>query len=243
MGSTDGCTTSSSPPRPPDPRKGEEGTLDSTIDHPTVAETLNTFRVSKDPSPPGPPDPALLRILAAARERFFAIGFQGTTMDDLAVRLGMSKKTLYLHFATKEALLDAVLDALAVEIGELLQAHLSAPGPVRARVTRFTSALVTRMHELQPVFLHSLERYAPRQFQRLEELRRRNLERHLVPVLREGQRTGEVRRSLDPALAVELLLNSLHGLLNAGTLGRLSRTPAQVVAQTLDLFFHGVLQP
>ena len=49
------------------------------------------------------------RIVAGARRHFFAHGFRGVTMDDLAEELGMSKKTLYAHFPSKTALLEAVI--------------------------------------------------------------------------------------------------------------------------------------
>ena len=40
---------------------------------------------------------------------FLLSGFSRVLMDDLARELGMSKKTLYSHFASKEDLLRAVL--------------------------------------------------------------------------------------------------------------------------------------
>src|SRR5215831_7921758 len=49
------------------------------------------------------------RILAAAREQFLSHGFHRITMDDLAEGLGMSKKTIYAHFPSKSALLEAML--------------------------------------------------------------------------------------------------------------------------------------
>src|SRR5215813_14160674 len=49
------------------------------------------------------------RILGAAREQFLAHGFRSVTMHDLAEGLGMSKKTVYAHFPSKTALLEAML--------------------------------------------------------------------------------------------------------------------------------------
>src|SRR6266436_1564863 len=49
------------------------------------------------------------RIVEAARAHFFNHGFRSVTMDDLAAELGISKKTLYAHFASKTVLLEAVL--------------------------------------------------------------------------------------------------------------------------------------
>src|SRR5437660_5823000 len=64
-------------------------------------------KASSDVRPPA--DAARHRIVTGARRYFFSHGFRGVTMDDLAAELGMSKKTLYAHFDTKMALLQAVM--------------------------------------------------------------------------------------------------------------------------------------
>ena len=56
-------------------------------------------------------DASRQRIVEAARAHFFSHGFRSVTMDDLADELGISKKTLYAHFRSKIALLEAVLAA------------------------------------------------------------------------------------------------------------------------------------
>jgi AcrR family transcriptional regulator len=40
-------------------------------------------------------------IIEKASKLFLQLGFKSVTMDDLAVSLGISKKTLYIHFKTK----------------------------------------------------------------------------------------------------------------------------------------------
>ena len=57
------------------------------------------------------------RITAAARGHFLRHGFRAVTMDDLAAEMGVSKKTLYVHFPTKGELLKAVV---LQKVGELL---------------------------------------------------------------------------------------------------------------------------
>jgi AcrR family transcriptional regulator len=51
---------------------------------------------------------ARAEILTAAAELFRARGYRATTLEELARRLGMSKKTLYGHFRSKEDLLAAI---------------------------------------------------------------------------------------------------------------------------------------
>jgi TetR/AcrR family transcriptional regulator, cholesterol catabolism regulator len=49
-----------------------------------------------------------VEILAAAADLFRARGYRATTLEELARRLGISKKTLYGHFRSKEDLLAAI---------------------------------------------------------------------------------------------------------------------------------------
>ena len=46
-------------------------------------------------------------ILNKAMEMFLAYGFKSVTMDDIAAELGISKKTIYQHFANKTDLVEA----------------------------------------------------------------------------------------------------------------------------------------
>src|SRR5690606_16940324 len=47
------------------------------------------------------------KILDKATEMFLNLGFKSVTMDDIALELGISKKTIYQHFKTKNALVEA----------------------------------------------------------------------------------------------------------------------------------------
>ena len=50
-----------------------------------------------------------LEILNAAREVFSERGFEKTSIDDIAERVGIGKGTVYLHFASKEEILVAIM--------------------------------------------------------------------------------------------------------------------------------------
>src|SRR5215467_15231672 len=49
-------------------------------------------------------------ILAAAKRTFLASGFGAVSMDTIAREAGVSKATVYAHFAHKEELFGAVID-------------------------------------------------------------------------------------------------------------------------------------
>ena len=56
-------------------------------------------------------------ILHAASELFLSQGFQGTSMDAVAKRAGVSKQTVYSHFANKEELFKACIGAKVAGYG------------------------------------------------------------------------------------------------------------------------------
>src|SRR5690348_4438951 len=90
-----------------------------------------TKQTEHAPSPPGTAsadDPVRFRIVDGARRHFFAHGFRGVSMDDLTAELGMSKKTLYSRFDTKQQLLEAVIDEQFRRVSEECERILAAEG-------------------------------------------------------------------------------------------------------------------
>ena len=78
-------------------------------------------------------------ILSAAGEAFRADGFAATTMDRIAERAGVSKRTVYNHFPSKDALFDVITEqlwtALVPPPSERGEPHRDAP--VETRLERF----------------------------------------------------------------------------------------------------------
>ncbi|CAE6737478.1 hypothetical protein R75461_02302 [Paraburkholderia nemoris] len=73
-------------------------------------------------------------VIGAAIEEFLAAGFDATSMDRIAARAGVSKRTVYNHFPSKEALFAAILGQLweSSDTGEVTA--YSAAHPLRAQL-------------------------------------------------------------------------------------------------------------
>jgi AcrR family transcriptional regulator len=59
---------------------------------------------------PRNPEPTRRRILDAAYELFYRMGFGRVGVDEVAAHAGVTKRTLYYHFKSKDELLSAVLE-------------------------------------------------------------------------------------------------------------------------------------
>jgi AcrR family transcriptional regulator len=73
------------------------------------------------------------RILDAALGLFSEHGFEGTTLQQIADRLGLTKAALYYHFPSKDDLLAAVHEPVASDLEAVLDAHEGRPETPTAR--------------------------------------------------------------------------------------------------------------
>lgn len=192
---------------------------------------------------PAPEAPAA-RILRRARAHFFAHGYCSCTMDELAAELGMSKKTLYVHFAGKDEIIAAVIDDLGREVRADAEALLRNRGLNFAEKLRgFVEGMAERLAAINPRVLRDLERHAPALHRRLGDMRSKNIPYVFGRFVEAGQLEGLVRTDLPPGFAIEFFLQAMHGLLQPASLERTGLTPREIITAAVDLFFGGLLTP
>jgi AcrR family transcriptional regulator len=192
-----------------------------------------------------PPDPATTRrILQQARVQLFTHGYASCTMDELAVELGMSKKTLYVHFSGKDEMIAAIIEELGADIRRAAEALLANRELNLAEKLRaFVETALEKLGGISPRTLRDLQRYAPELYARIEHVRAKTLPYVFGRFLEEGQLGGQVRDDIPPAIAIEFFLHAMQGLLHPGTFSRLKLAPHDLVPVAIDLFFGGLLTP
>ncbi len=202
---------------------------------PTSPRTVKPAAFDSDESPAG-------RILRTAREQLSAVGYSALTMDGLAHELGMSKKTLYAHYDSKDAIVSAVIDGIERTI------HNRAETILRDDSLNFTAKLRGHLAVISsqygggaPVLLRDLQRFAPQLYRKIDDLRSRAVPRIIGQLLRIGVEEGKVRPDVDIDFAVAFFLQAMHGLLNPVTLDRLRLGPREAFDKGVDLFFPAVL--
>ena len=85
-------------------------------------------------------------ILEAATRLFAERGYEGASMADLAESVGLRKASLFHHFASKDALYNAVFERLVTTLGGLiLEAASSTEGTFVERLDRMTDSFVSAL--------------------------------------------------------------------------------------------------
>ncbi|OIQ29363.1 MAG: TetR family transcriptional regulator [Bacteroidetes bacterium MedPE-SWsnd-G2] len=69
------------------------------------------------------------KILVSASDLFLSYGFKSVTMDDIANKIGISKKTIYQHFSNKTELIEAttlhLFDEISKGIDEIILTRMN----------------------------------------------------------------------------------------------------------------------
>lgn len=184
------------------------------------------------------------RILDSARRHLFTYGYNALTMDDLAHELGMSKKTLYLHFPGKDAIIGTLIDEIGRAVRSELEAILADPKPGFAQKLRaVVDVVIPRLALTSPPMLRELQRYAPKIHRKLDELRRKNIPSVFGRLFKAGITEGSLRPEIDPDFAAQFWLQAIRGLVHPDTLAITRLTPGQTLEKSLELFTGGLLTP
>lgn len=188
------------------------------------------------------PHSASRRIVAAARRHFLAHGFRGVTMEDLADELGMSKKTLYACFPSKDALLEAVLLEKFRSVEADLARLTSTRSPdVLAALHQLLACLQRHTEEIQPPFIRDIRRAAPEMFKLVESRRRDLIQRHFGKLLGDGRRTGLIRKDIPTRLIMEILLGAVQAIMNPAKMAELGLTPKTGITAIITVLLEGVI--
>jgi AcrR family transcriptional regulator len=192
------------------------------------------------------PDDTWNKILDAAEHLLARLGYQKMTVDDIAAEAGISKRTIYLHFPSKEEVVLVTIDRIVARLKERMRAIADEDGPpavrlramLRQRVMfRFDSVREYRqgidesVRTLRPGLLARRARHFAEEAELIAE------------TLAEGRAAGQFACDDDLATAHAMILATnalLPASLSTGELDARAETEARAL-RIIDLLVGGVL--
>lgn len=133
------------------------------------------------------------RILIAARDEFFRVGYHGTSTRDIATAAGMSATAMYAHYSSKEAMLFRLC---LLGSGAALEALKHAADQASAPLQRLRSAVYAfafwhaQNHVMARVAQWNITALGPESFQVVAS-QRRETEATMREILVRGIEAGE----------------------------------------------------
>ncbi len=180
-------------------------------------------------------------LLLRIRDLLFLYGTKSITLDDIASRMGISKKTIYSCCPDKKHLVDRI-------VGDYLASHREDAERVRAQsrhavdeVLQMARLARARMEQVSPAFLFDLNKYYPDTWARFEQYRTHEIFAQVVGVIQRGQQEGLFRLDLDTEIVAAMHLQHIRLLTEPGQQPQLERAVGDLIRHIISVFLHGIV--
>lgn len=182
-------------------------------------------------------------ILASTRHLFVSEGIDRFTMDDLASRQGISKKTLYRFFPSRQDLVEHVCRWVSAEYESAMQAwDGNHKGPLD-KLLGLISNVVVLCKSVSPLFFQDLERHYPLQWMELQQQLSQAIDYRLRRLLEEGIENGVFRNSIHPELVISIWQQHVQTDFKYAARLVNDYSKDEVFRQAVYLFLYGIIAP
>lgn len=179
-------------------------------------------------------------IVEVATRLIMQQGVRATTMDQIADLLGISKKTLYEHFASKDMLIEVCADTflknMEAKLNEIRQLHTENALLPMIATANFVYGLLTSLNpilftELRRVIPHARARVLPR----IQELIQRQLTLSVQQAVREGLFRSDLPMDMLPLWMSYVIVQVV---LNPAFAEQAQKSVAEIYAETILLLLY-----
>ncbi len=179
-------------------------------------------------------------ILEKALETFAEKGYYRTTIQEIAERAGLNKRTIYRCIKTKEDLFMELLNAAASSRNEEVFKQIDITDDLKEKLSRFVISLIrfARNHrQYYRILTMDVVSDNPEFLRKVSEIQLEFREK-VYQILQEGVRQGRFRE-VNPLLATTFLSKLIEGTLFIAE-NEPNYSSDQVILSMLDLFWNGL---
>lgn len=137
------------------------------------------------------------RILDTAFSLFCQFGTRSITMDDIAQRMGVSKKTLYAHFADKDELVVHAISGYLERLNKECIENQEKASDAIDELFLVMHMLDQSFRNMNPIILFDLQKFHVKAYQVFQDYMNNNLQKTVRQNLERGIREGLYRSDFD----------------------------------------------
>ncbi|HKC27738.1 MAG TPA: TetR/AcrR family transcriptional regulator [Jatrophihabitans sp.] len=151
-------------------------------------------------------------LLAVVVDVFNERGYDGTSMEDLSRRLGISKSAIYHHVQGKEELLRIALDRALNGLDEIVSEARALDKPAIDKLEYLIRGSVRVLQQEHSYVALLLRVRGSTQTGRAALDRRRGVDNFVAELVRQAQQDGDFRTDIDAAITARLLFGMVNSL-------------------------------
>jgi AcrR family transcriptional regulator len=182
------------------------------------------------------------RIREGARDEFLCHGYSGASMDRIASSLGMSKRTVYQVFPSKEALFREVMDSFIASTLTIVDGLVKDKSlDFEEKLQRLMEMVGTQLTRICQPLVEDMRVRFPDIWQKVHAMRARIIDEYWGKLMNEGQRKGVFRKDVDHRLVALMLLNAVQGIMTPEVLAEQDFSAAAAFAGIMRVLIQGIV--
>lgn len=149
------------------------------------------------------------KILDKASDMFLTLGFKSVTMDDIANELGMSKKTIYVHFPNKSNLVERSSMHVFNKISHGIDCICALKKNPIEEIYDIKKFVKDHLKDEKSSPLYQLQKYYPKTFKTLKKMQFEMMSKCVKTNLNRGIKQGLYRNNLNLEIINRLYFNAM----------------------------------
>jgi AcrR family transcriptional regulator len=181
------------------------------------------------------------RILELAKDRFFKSGFNKVTLDELSGDLGISKKTMYKFFPSKEEMVKAVVWMMMHRVEKEVQRITEQPKPFVHRLADLIIFIGRTVGGISKSFQQDMKRFSPLIWNEVERFRQEHIVGKVASMIRQAKQEKVFREDINDEVIVLMVTTCFQNILTPDVLAEHSFSPKVAMYTIFHVIFEGAL--
>ena len=179
-------------------------------------------------------------IISESIQLFLKFGVKSLTMEDIARKLGISKKTLYTHVKDKE---DLLLQAVILfgkfedkQLSEICSRGLNAIDE-SLEIKKWVLDMIQNIH---PSVAYDIEKFYPAVSKRMKTSRHENVYRSIYQNIVKGQKEGLYRSDINADILAKLYIGRMESIFDQELFPSSTYNVSDVYMEWFIYHIHGM---
>jgi AcrR family transcriptional regulator len=180
------------------------------------------------------------QIIEKIEDKLFKDGFYKTTMDDVASELGMSKKTIYKFFPTKEILVNSIAKYFMNGMKSRIVPALSSNRNAIEKLGELIKILATATQKVSPQRMDEIRKHFPSVWDEIDKFRTKMMFENITKVIDQGKAEG-LFVEYPTVIIMNVLVGSIRNVVNPDFITNNSFSIIEAAQYTFKIIIGGIL--
>ncbi|MEM8582820.1 MAG: TetR/AcrR family transcriptional regulator [Bacteroidota bacterium] len=181
------------------------------------------------------------QIIDEAERLFMRYGLKSVSMDDVARKLGISKKTLYQHIDSKEKLIELVMNCNAEKDMKQFMDNMKASKDAIDEYLGNSRYFIREMRQISPTLFYDMQKYYGSIWQQQKQSHLGHFEEQIKHNIIRGQQEGLYREDVHADVIMKMHNQTIMAIVDTSLFPAMENSMEELIREHALYHLHGIL--